>query len=190
MMKISKINTLAILFATFAVFSGCSKKTDEQVNPYVGNYTITKASLAEAISLTTNLGPISVPVGQDITTQIQTALLSSLNCASAGYAYVELRKDFSIYMSCAGQNEFNAGTWEQVDATTLTLNMNSTAIPSSPSGFVLTVSNIVKSATGMSGKTSVPLPKEMIAAMLSGLTLDPSTPAVINAVFTIEFEKK
>jgi hypothetical protein len=42
----------------------------------------------------------------------------------------------------------------------------------------------------MSGKTSVPLPKEMVAAMLQGITLDPSTPAVINAVFTIDFEKK
>jgi hypothetical protein len=68
--------------------------------------------------------------------------------------------------------------------------MNSTAIPSSPSGFVLTVSDVVQSSTGISGKTSVPLPKEMIAAMLPGLTLDPSTPAVIMAVFTISFEKK
>jgi hypothetical protein len=190
MMKISKITVLAILFASFAVFTGCKDKSKEEVSPYVGNYTISNAELVEAISLTTNVGPISVPVGTNITLQIQAALLSSVDCASAGYAYVELRKDFSIHMSCAGQNDFNAGTWEEVDATTLTLNMNSTAIPSSPSGFVLTVTDIVKSATGISGKTSVPLPKEMIAAMLPGLTLDPSTPAVINAVFTISFEKK
>ena len=190
-MKVSKINILAILFASFAVFTGCKDKNKEEVSPYVGNYTISDATLAEAISLTTNAGPISVPVGTNITLQIQAALLSSVDCASAGYAYVELRKDFSIHMSCAGQNDFNAGTWEEVDATTLTLNMNSTAIPSSPSGFVLTVTDIVKSATGISGKTSVPLPKEMIAAMLpQGVTLDPSTPAVINAVFTISFEKK
>jgi hypothetical protein len=190
MMKISKLNVLAILFASFAVFTGCKDKNEEEVSPYVGNYTISDATLAEAISLTTNVGPIAVPVGTNITLQIQAALLSSVDCASAGYAYVELRKDFSIHMSCAGQNDFNAGTWEEVDATTLTLNMNSTAIPSSPSGFVLTVTDIVKSATGISGKTSVPLPKEMISAMLPGLTLDPSTPAVINAVFTISFEKK
>ncbi len=66
-------------------------------------------------------GPIPVPVGTDITIQIQAALLSSLDCASAGYAYVELRKDFSIYMSCAGENEFNAGTWEEIDDSTLAL---------------------------------------------------------------------
>jgi len=190
-MKVLKINVLAILFASFAVFTGCKDKNEEQVSPFVGNYTISNAELAEAISLTTNVGPISVPVGTNITVQIQAALLSSVDCASAGYAYVELRKDFSIHMSCAGENDFNAGTWEEVDASTLTLSMNSTAIPSSPSGFVLTVNDIVKTETGMSGNTSVPLPKEMIQAMmLQGVTLDPSTPAVINAVFTIDFVKK
>jgi len=189
-MKVRRISVLAILFASFTVFTGCKDKSKDEVSPFVGNYTISNASLAEPISITVDGVPMSIQVGTNITLQIQAALLSSVDCASAGYAYVELRKDFSIHMSCAGLNDFNAGTWEEVDATTLTLNMNSTAIPSSPSGFVLTVSDIVKTATGMTGKTSVPLPKEMIEAMLQGLTLDPSTPAVINAVFTIDFEKK
>ena len=69
-----------------------------------------------------------------------------------------------MYMSCEFQNELNAGTWEEIDATTLKLNMNSTAIPSSPTGFVLTVTDIVKNATGLRGKTGVPIPKELIAA--------------------------
>ena len=189
-MKVIKINVLAILFASFAVFTGCKDKSKEEVSAFVGNYTISNAALAEELSLTTNAGPITVPVGTNITVQIQAALLSSVDCASAGYAYVELRKNFSIFMSCAGQNEFNAGTWEEVDATTLTLSMNSTAIPSSPSGFILTVSDIVKSATGISGKTSVPLPKEMVAGMVAPSILDDATPAIINAVFTIDFLKK
>jgi hypothetical protein len=191
MMKVIKINVLAILFASFAVFTGCKDKNKEEVSPFVGNYTISNAALAEPMSLTlVTVGVYSVPVGTNITLQIQAALLSSVDCASAGYAYVELRKDFSIHMSCAGENEFNAGTWEEVDATTLTLNMNGTAIPSSPSGFVLTVSDIVKTATGMSGKTSVPLPKEMVATMVAPAILDEATPAIINAVFTIDFAKK
>jgi hypothetical protein len=194
MMKVIKIDTLAILFAAFAVFTGCKDKSDDEVSPFVGNFTIKNAELAEAIDLTTNAGPISIPVGTNITTQIQDALLSSLDCVSAGYAYVELRKNFSIFMSCAGENEFNAGTWAEVNDSTLTLNMNSTAIPSSPSGFVLTVNNIEENESGMRGKTSVPLPKEMIQAMISaaypGVTLDPSTPAVLMAVFYIDFEKK
>jgi len=190
-MKVLKFNVLAILIASFTLLSGCKDKDDEQVSPYVGNYPISNAELAEDISITTSeVGPISVPAGTDITPQIQTALLSSLECASADNAYVELRKDLSIYMSCAGDNEFNAGTWEEVDATTLTLNMNSTAIPSSPSGFVLTVTDIEKDETGLRGKTAVPLPKEMISAMISPLTLDPSTPAVILVSFFIDFEKQ
>jgi hypothetical protein len=191
MMKVIKINVLAILFASFAVFTGCKDKSEEEVSPFVGNFTISNAEVAEELILTTDqVGAVPVAVGTNITVQIQAALLSSVDCASAGYAYVELRKNFSIFMSCAGQNEFNAGTWEEVDASTLILNMNSTAIPSSPSGFVLTVSDIVKNETGMRGKTSVPLPKEMVAAMVAPLTLVEATPAVINMVFYIDFVKK
>lgn len=190
-MKVIKITTLATLFAFFAVFTGCKDKNDEDVSPYVGSYTIIKAELAEDLSLTTNeYGPVPVAAGTEITTQIQAALLSSLDCESAGYAYVELRKNLSIYMSCAGENEFNAGTWAEIDESTLELNMNNTAIPSSPSGFLLTVEDIVKNESGMRGKTSVPLPKEMVANMISPLTLVAETPAVIPVVFFIEFEKK
>ncbi len=190
-MKIFKFNVLAILFASFALFTGCKDDSDEEVSPFVGNYTISKAELAEPISLTTNeAGVYQVDSGMNITLLIQNSLLSSVDCASAGYAFVELRKDESIFMSCAGDNEFNAGTWEEVDATTLALNMNSTAIPSSPSGFLLTVEDIVKSDEGMKGKTSVPLPKEMIGAMIAPLTLAASTPAVINVVFLIDFDKQ
>jgi hypothetical protein len=190
-MKVLRTNYLAILFALFAVLTGCKDKSDEEVSPFVGNFTISSAKLAEALSLTTNeYGTISVPVNTDITVQIQTSLLSSVDCESADNAYVELRKDFSIFMSCAGQNGFNAGTWEEKNDSTLILNMNSTAIPSSPSGFELTVEGIKTTSTGMKGTTSVPLPKEMIAVMITPLTLVAETPAVIPVVFTIDFAKK
>jgi hypothetical protein len=190
-MKVTKMNILAILFVSFSVLTGCKDKNKEEVSPFVGSYTISNAEVAEELTLTTNeLGDIPVAVGTNITLQIQAALLSSLSCASASYAYVELKKDFSIFMSCAGQNGFNAGTWEDVNDSTLTLNMNSTAIPSSPSGFVLEVNHIQKNSTGMRGTTSVPLPKEMVAAMVSPLTLVAATPAVLNVVFYIDFVKK
>jgi hypothetical protein len=95
-----------------------------------------------------------------------------------------------MYMSCEGANALNAGTWEEVSATELKLNMNSAAIPSSPSGFVLNVTNIVQSNNTMTGKTSVPLPKEMVAGMIAPLTLAPSSPPVYLVTFTIEFVKK
>ena len=161
-MKVIKINSLALLFASFAVLTGCKDKSDEEVSAFVGNYTISSAELAEELTLNINESaiPISVPVGTDITMAIQASLLSSVDCQSAGYAYVELRKNFSIFMSCAGQNEFNAGTWEEENDTTLILNMNQTAIPSSPSGFVLTVEGIEKTSTGMRGKQVFHFPKK------------------------------
>jgi hypothetical protein len=190
-MKNVKFKFLLALIVSVALVSGCSHNSDENVSGYVGNYVISNAELAEAITVTTTeVGVVPVQAGTNITAMIQKSLLSAVNCTSADKSYVELRKDNSMYMSCEFQNELNAGTWEEVDATTLKLNMNNTAIPSSPTGIVLTVTDIVKSTTGLRGKTGVPIPKELIAAMISPLTLAPSAPAVITAVFYIDFIKK
>jgi hypothetical protein len=191
MMKILKFNSLVILVATSAWITGCNKDSGEEVSEFVGNYVISKAETAEALTLeTVEMGTLSINIGQDITESIQTALLSAVNCSSASKSYVELRKNYSMYMSCEGQNELNAGTWEEVDKTTLKLNMNSAAIPTSPTGIVLTVTDIVINSTGLKGTTSVPLPKEMIAGMIDPLTLDPSTADVVNVTFNLYFIKK
>jgi hypothetical protein len=190
-MKNSKIKFLFAFMVSLAIILSCSDSNKDTTTSYVGNYVISNAELAESLTVTTNeMGAIPVPAGTNITVMIQTALLSTVNCSSPDKSYVELRKDFSMYMSCELQNAINAGTWEEVDATTLKLNMNSTAIPSSPTGMVLTVTNIVKNTSGFRGQTSVPIPKQMVAAMISPLTLAASTPAVLNAVFFIDFVKK
>lgn len=188
-MKILKFKFLAILAASLALYTGC-KDDPTEVSPFVGNYTIANAALAETFTLNTVQGAFPVPVGMDITPAIQNSFLSSANCVSVDKAWVELRKDNSMFMSCEGVSAFNAGTWEEVDATTLKLNMNSAAIPSSPTGFVLTVTDIVTSATGLRGKTSVPLTKEMVAILVAPLTLDASTPPVIVVEFFLDFVKK
>jgi hypothetical protein len=191
-MKILKFKFIAILLASVALFSSCKDDSVEAVSEFVGNFTISHAAVAETFNLSTSTGlQIPVPVGTDITQAIQTALLSSVSCSSAGNSWVELRKDKSMYISCQGSNALNAGTWEEVDKTTLKLNMNSAAIPSSPSGYVLTVTNVVTSATGLSGKTSVPMPKEMFAAGMQafGMTIA-STPAVYLVSFSLDFVKK
>ena len=92
-------------------------------------------------------------------------------------------------MSCEGANAINAGTWQEVDATTLLLNMNSVAVK--PSGYALTVTNVVKTATGLTGKTSVPMPKEMFAPMLAamGMTMA-ANPPLYRVSFSIDFTKK
>jgi len=192
-MKNLKFSFFAALILSVALFAGCNDDDEEQVSPFVGRFIISHAEVvAPSFSLETTTGAkIPVPVATDITPAIQAALLSSVNCSSADKSWVELREDKSIYMSCEGSNEIKAGTWEEIDAKTLKLNMNSTAIPSSQSGAVLTVTDIVQDATGWTGKTSVPMPKEMFAATLAGFGMTiAATPPVYIVPFSMDFVKK
>ena len=192
-MKKLKFKFLLAFMGCAAVIIACSKSDSSNVSDYAGNYVISNAETAEPLAITTvEMGAFSIPAGTNITTAIQTALLSSVSCSSASKSWVELRSDNSMYLSCQGTNEVNAGTWEEVDATTLKLNMNSTAIPTSPTGIVLTATDIVKTGSNFRGKTSVPIPKEMIGAMLAQyqLTLAPSTPSILTVVFYIDFVKQ
>ncbi|HWR99617.1 MAG TPA: hypothetical protein VN249_03325 [Prolixibacteraceae bacterium] len=108
-MKILKFKFLAILIAFVALGAGCSDDSEEEVSPYVGSFVISHAETAEILSIkTVEMGTIPVAVGTNITQAIQTALLSAVTCSSASKSYVELRKDFSMYLSCEGQNQLNA----------------------------------------------------------------------------------
>jgi hypothetical protein len=180
-----------IILFTSVMITGCKDDDKEEVSPFVGNFVINSAELAQELMVSTvEMGDVPLAVGTDITQAIQTALLSSVSCSSPDKSYVELRKDFSMYISCEGNNAMNAGTWEEVSSSELILNMNNAAIPSSPTGFALTVTNIVTSATGLTGTTSVPIPKAMIAGMIAPLTLSASAPEVSIMTFTLEFVKK
>ena len=190
-MRFLRFKILVVLIASLALVTGCNDDPEEEVSPFIGNFTIKKAMLAEKLSIPTNeMGTIDVPIGTDITTAIQNSLLSQVACSSADKSWVELREDMSMYMSCEGANALNAGTWEEVSSTELKLNMNSAAIPTSPTGFVLNVTNITQSATGMTGKTTVPLPKTMVAVLVAPLTLAASAPDIFMVTFSLEFVKK
>lgn len=189
-MKISNLKYLAFLFMAVVFIQGCSSSDDEVVSPYVGNYVIAKASTADPLNVpTTQMGTIPIPAGTDITLAIQQALLSQVTCTST--PLVELRKDFSMYISCNGSNALNAGTWQEISATEIKLNMNSAAVPSAPTGISLNVTNVVKTTTSLKGKTSVPLPKAMVGAMLPPpLTLASTAPEVFIVTFNLEFTVK
>jgi hypothetical protein len=190
-MKILKFKSLFVLIVSLVLFAGCGDDEEVKVSPFIGNFSISRAVLAEKLSIPTNgMGTIDVQIGMDITQAIQNSLLSQVNCSSAGKSWVELREDKSMYMSCEGANALNAGTWEEISASELKLNMNSSAIPSSPTGFSLNVTNITQSATGMTGKTSVPLPKAMVAGMVAPLTLASNAPEIFIVTFSLDFVKK
>lgn len=193
-MKTMHLKLLSILLISLGFIASCSEDT-KKVSSFVGNYVITEALVAETFTVpVTGIGDIPIPVGTPITAAIQTALLSAVSCSSADKTYIEIRKDFSLYMSCEGANPLNAGTWTEVSSSELLLNLNSTAVPSAPTGIALTVTDVVKTGGILTGMTSVPLPKAMIAATLTAinpaLTLDPSAPEIFVVKFSLKFTQK
>jgi hypothetical protein len=193
-MKTLNFKLLAILLISLGFSASCGKD-EAKVSPYVGDYVITSAAVVESFNIpVAGVGDIPVPVGTPITTAIQSALLSAVSCSSAEKTYVEIRADYSLYMSCEGANPLNAGTWSALSSNELLLNLNSTAVPSAPAGIALTVTDVVKSGSSLTGKTTVPLPKAMIAGLLAAinpdLVLDPAAPEIFIVKFSLVFTQK
>lgn len=197
MKSINLIFLLGLMVSTL-VLSSCDDKEKVEKSAYIGDYTIKSAKLSETVSIPVVVGgeeeTYPLPVGQDITEMIQNSLLNSLPCNSPDASLIELREDYSLYMSCTDIDfELNAGTWEEKEnGKVLILNMNSDAIPSSPTGFSLTVSDVVLENGVMSSTTTVPIPKESIAEMIeaTGLaTLSETAPDVFIFTFDMEFKK-
>jgi len=189
-MKPIRLKLLSVLLISALFILNCNKD-EETVSKFIGNYVITEAKVAETFTVPiTGMGNVPVTANTDVTQAIQTALLSSLTCSSADKSYIELRKDFSLYLSCEGTNALNGGTWAEASATELQLNLNSSAVPSSPAGIALTVTDVIKTGNILTGKTSVPMPKEFISPMIAPLTLDASAPAVLVVKITLKFTQK
>ena len=187
-MKFISLKKMAIMLAMFVLITNCKDEEQKGISEYAGDYAITNAELAEALTVPTNeQGNFAIPVGTDITELIKEALLSAVSCSDPDTSWVELREDYSMYLSCEGANPLNAGTWEEVSATSIKLNLNNAAVPSAPSGVALTVTNLVVDGNTLTGATNVPLPKAMISSMISPLTLTTSAPIIFNVKFTIEF---
>jgi hypothetical protein len=194
-MKTTNFKFLAILLLFTGFTSGCGEDEDK-TSIFVGNYVITEAKISEAftVPITGMAIDFPVPAGTNITTAIQTALLGSVTCSSADKTYIEIRKDFSLYLSCELANELNAGTWTEVSSTQLSLNLNSTAVPSAPTGVSLQVTDVTKSGGILNGKTSVPLPKALVGAMITALnpdwTLDADAPDIFIVKFSLKLTQK
>ena len=196
-MKNSRFIFLAFLSLSLVFLPGCDDDPEEELSPYIGDYIITNATLSANLVLETlPIGPTTVPAGTDITTMIQTALLGAVDCVPES-SLIELREDFSLYISCAtSMEEIDGGTWEEQSSTVIILNLNNTAVPSSPTGIVLTVSNVSLVDNLLTGTTTVPISKEMLAGIVllmsqGALTLDmEATPPALPITFTIELEKQ
>lgn len=189
-MKKVSLKLLSVLVILPIFFQNCDKK-EEEGSRYVGNYVITEALVAETFTIPiTGAGNIPVTANTPVTQAIQTALLSAVTCSSPDKSYIELRKDFSLYLSCEGANALNGGTWAEASATEIQLNLNSTAVPSSPSGIALSVTEVKLIGNILSGKASIPLPKAFLAPLIAPFTLDPSAPAVYLVKISLKFTQK
>jgi hypothetical protein len=196
-MKTSKLIMLVFLSVSLVFLSSCKDDPEEEVSPYIGDYVITKATLSEALVLQTlPITPLEVPAGTDITQMIVGALLGAIDCEPAN-SLIELREDFSLYLSCtSSMEELDAGTWEEQSATVIILSMNSTAIPSSPIGLVLTITDVSLVSNVLTGTTTVPISEQMligVVALMSGGTLEldqEATPPAVPITFTIELAKQ
>ena len=188
-MKIQTLRTLSIILAAIVVVVSCKKDDDKKTSAFVGNYSISEAKLTSDLVIPTNeAGDYTLASGTDITAAIQQALLNAVTCGSASDSWVELRADNSMYLSCMGANAVNAGTWLELSATSLQLNMNATAIP--PVGFSLTVSDVVIDASNLSGSTIIPMSTALISALIAPMTLTEDAPPVFVMNISIKFQKK
>ncbi len=205
MMKIMKLSTstlIAIFFASI-LFTSCGddETKPEEGSEFVGSYTIKSAIVTESpdleIVLNDSQDTMSVPfVGQDFTAMIQQAILGVIPDCSADASLIELREDMSMYFSCSSSDfELPAGTWsveESDGTTTIIMNFNSAAIPSSPTGFTFNVYNVELKDGVMYSTAGIPIPRELIAAGMAAdgtATLTENNPDIINFVMDLEFAK-
>lgn len=195
-MKTSRLFIFALLSVAMVFFSSCEEEEPE-VSSFVGDWVITNATISEPMTLTTNeIGDLTVPAGVNITAMIQDALLGAIECEPAN-SLIELHEDLSVVISCSSSmEEINAGTWEEQSETVIVLSLNATAVPSSGTGVVLTVTDVSISGSTLSGASSVPVSKEMLAGIVALMTqgtatLDmEATPDAVPMSFTIELEKQ
>jgi len=201
-MKTTRLIFLAFLSVSLVFLSGCKDDPEEELSPYIGDYIITSATLSEDLVLKTLTVPDQVPfdmtvdAGTDITQMIVGALLGAIECDAAN-SLIQLREDFSLYLNCSSSaEELDAGTWEEQSETVIVLSMNSTAIPSSPIGIFLTITDVSLVSNVLTGTTTVPITSETLAGMvtllsLGTLTLDmEATDPVVFITFTIELAKQ
>jgi hypothetical protein len=190
-MKTSILKSTIAVLIIVASFAACNKSND---NPdFTGNYIIGSVTLAGPLVVpTAESGDITVPIGTDITSLIRNDLLGTETCSTPENVNIELRNDFSLYLSCQGYYPVNAGTWEEVSSTALNLNLSPQVVPSSPAGVTLYVTGIIKDQTGLAGKAGLLLPKEQISQIIEPmqLTLGESAPAVFVVNFIVQFASK
>jgi hypothetical protein len=159
---------ILILISVFLSLDSCNKDNQEQIDPLVGKYIISSATLTQPLVFQ---GDTVLASGTDMTLAINAALLSSASCTSAANTRLELKNNGQIWYDCEGENKsIQNGTWEINSARTeLSLALN---IPQGTSTVTaqLKITGLSESKLKVSGSTTLPLPPEFFTAFGVDLT--------------------
>lgn len=155
-MKERKSNISVLFIALFALLLvTCEKKKEEEVDPLVGTYEFTSATLNDTVRLKLQGLNIVIPAGNDAKLFVEEGLLGAAPCDDSLNAAVELKSDGKIFYACLNEtNEAQMGTWLiNAERTILQLNI------SNPQAFQLAVSDLSITSTSFSGTVEkFPLP--------------------------------
>ena len=147
-----------LLAASIIVLTSCEKNKGEDVDPIVGVYTFSSATLNDTVHMKVpQIGDITLPPGFNAELFVTEGLLSAAPCDNSDSAAVEIKSDGKTFYTCLGEdNEAQMGTWMiNVERTVLTLNI------SNPNPFSLTVSNLNITPSSFSGTVeNFPMPKD------------------------------
>jgi hypothetical protein len=158
MMRKSTYFIVLLLAASMVMLTTCEKKNSEEVDPIVGVYTFSTATLNDTVSLKVPLyGNITLMPGTDAALFVTEGLLGAAPCDDSTNAAVELKNDGKSFFTCLNEdNEAQMGTWLiNVERTILTLNI------SNPQPFSLTISDLDITPASFSGTVeNFPLPKD------------------------------
>ncbi|MEK6782084.1 MAG: hypothetical protein AABY93_10275 [Bacteroidota bacterium] len=174
--RIDKISILAVI-ASACLFHSCEKDDPVTVDPLVGEYKFSSATL------TADTGIPSLTAGTDVTAIISSGLFSVLTCTSATNSAIELRGTKELFFTCISESkETKGGTWfANTDETELTLNFSA---PPFPQPFSLIISEVNFSGSTLTGKISnLPLPADLVPGAPSGTII-----VLFN--ITIKFQKQ
>ena len=183
-----KFGLIAFSLTGMILMTGCGDD-DTVVDPLVGKYVLSNATVASALTITLpgDSDPSTLEEGTPITEIIGGILAAASPCVNPVNTAIELAADGTLFYICVGEdvNSVDSGEWSSdTDSNTITLIIQSEAF-STP--LTVVVKNYTISVGSFSGLIEgFPVPKdanESLGILLSNGSLNFQF-ASINATFT------
>lgn len=180
-----KFSLIAFSMAGLVFITGCGD--DDEVDPLVGTYRLTNATLAEALTITLpgTQEAAEYPAGTDMTALIAGILAAASPCENPVNAAVELASDGTFYYKCLNEDveRVSSGEWIQSDDGTgsdvLTLIIVSESLDQT---ITVVVTELEITGTTFSGRIDG-FPAPIDANQDFGAPLEGTDPPVLNFQF-------